>query len=185
MYELTKHVEILANNENCVVLKVKPESRIDLICIGCFNGNEDMIRLTKGVTQTITIFYDNKTFSSWYWGGGESKLVSDETKKLGEMVQRCLEDDFDICIHGYDEAIQDTCRIRKLGDTTGEEQTYKLVWFNTRQVVIQKNDCFLRNYDSLEDAKTFVYSMFSSVISEETSKADTGANILTIKGVRR
>lgn len=58
MKTLADYVEIIENNMECVILKVKPDSRMALIALGCFNGNEEMIRLTKGETQTCTLFYN-------------------------------------------------------------------------------------------------------------------------------
>ena len=41
-------VDIIENNENCVVLEVKDNKKMDLIKLGCFDGDEELIRLTKG-----------------------------------------------------------------------------------------------------------------------------------------
>ena len=70
MKTLADYVEIIENNMECVILKVKPDSRMALIALGCFNGNEEMIRLTKGETQTCTLFYKDGGISSWSWGAG-------------------------------------------------------------------------------------------------------------------
>ena len=56
MAKLADYVEIMENNTECVVLKVRPGSRMGLISLGCFNGDEEMVRLTKGRTQTCTVF---------------------------------------------------------------------------------------------------------------------------------
>lgn len=49
-------VDIIENNENCVILKVKDNKNLELIKLGYFDGNEEMMRLTKGKDHTCTIF---------------------------------------------------------------------------------------------------------------------------------
>lgn len=49
-------VEVAMNNSECVVLKVKEGHEVDLISLGCFDGDETMFRLTKGETVTCTVF---------------------------------------------------------------------------------------------------------------------------------
>lgn len=49
--KLKDMVELLSNNDACVVLKVKDGQEMNLISLGCFNGDEVMMRLTKGRDQ--------------------------------------------------------------------------------------------------------------------------------------
>lgn len=98
MAVLFDYVEIVEDNMECAVLKVKPDSRMGLIALGCFNGNEEMFRLTKGRTQTCTVFYKNGKSFSWDWGDGGHTLVSESTDKCGRMIQLCLENDFHVRI---------------------------------------------------------------------------------------
>lgn len=98
MARLADYVEIMENNTECVVLKVKSDSRTGLISLGCFSGNEEMMRLTKGRTQTCTLFNKDGSTLSWQWGRNGCTLVSDNIEKCGRIIQRCLEEDFGICI---------------------------------------------------------------------------------------
>lgn len=93
-------VEVVANNSECVVLKVKDRQELNLICLGCFEGNETMLRLTKGGTQTCTVFTNKGTSYSWSWGFGGTTLVTDKMHKKGRMIQTCIENDFDINVTG-------------------------------------------------------------------------------------
>ena len=59
--DLTK---LICNNDNCVVLKIKAGHEMDLICFGCFRGDETMFRLTKGHDVTCTVFHkEDRPFS--------------------------------------------------------------------------------------------------------------------------
>lgn len=94
--KLKDMVEIAANNSECVVLKVKDGQEMNLICLGCFLGDESMMRLTKGSTVTCTVFRRGGKSFSWNWGSGGHTLVTNQVEKMGRLIQRCIEDDFDI-----------------------------------------------------------------------------------------
>lgn len=89
-------VELAANNDDCVVLKVKDGQEMNLISLGCFNGNETMMRLTKGRDVTCTLFRQGGKSFSWYWGISGYTLVSDQVSRMGRLIQDCIEKDFGI-----------------------------------------------------------------------------------------
>lgn len=93
--KLKNMVEVIENNNECVVLKVKDGHEFDLFDIG-MSPRLRRIRLTKGKVQTCTeLFDDGKTFS-WHWGMGGHTLVSDGVSKEGRRIQNCIEYDFGI-----------------------------------------------------------------------------------------
>ena len=58
MKKLAELVKVEENNENCVLLKVKPKSSLELMKIGCFIGTERYFRVTKNkpsATHTLTV----------------------------------------------------------------------------------------------------------------------------------
>lgn len=183
MATLADYVEIIENNMECVVMKVKPNSRLGLIVLGCFNGNEELIRLTKGETQTCTLFYKDGGISSWCCGKKGDAMVSDSTAKCGRMIQLCLEEDFDICIAGSRKDIEMTLHIKRIGDSIGMVMVYELMWFQEDDICIHKNGCYLKHMDSLEKAKDYVYNRIE-FMDEEQSETETGCRVLTITGLR-
>lgn len=97
MKKLKDLVDVGVNKEDCVVLNVKPGATLDLICLGCFNGDEVMFRLTKGRQHECTVWYGNEfKHYSWSWGDKGNTLVSERLSKLGNLIQSCIEDDFGI-----------------------------------------------------------------------------------------
>ena len=100
MKKLHELVELISNTTEAVVLKVKPNSSLDLICLGCFSGDETLIRLTKGKTLVCTIWTGRGTNYSWQWGEGGFTLVTENMTKKGHMIQHCIEDYFDILVCG-------------------------------------------------------------------------------------
>lgn len=93
MVKLANCVEIITNNENCVVLKVKENRRMDLIAIGYFNGNEDMIRMTKHKdNNSYTIWSNNGKICNW----NNNTLKSNDLAKIQKIIAKCIHHDLDI-----------------------------------------------------------------------------------------
>ena len=110
MKKLHELVELVSNTEEAVVLKVKDGCQMDLICLGCFNGDESVLRLNKGRSITCTIWTTKGTHYSWEWGDGGHTLVTENMTKKGRMIQQCVEDYFDILVYGYKESIREDMR---------------------------------------------------------------------------
>lgn len=94
--KLKDMVELAANNQDCVVLKVKDGQEMNLISLGCFNGDETMMRLTKGRDVTCTLFRQGGKSFSWHWGISGYTLVTDQVDRMGRLIQDCIEKDFGI-----------------------------------------------------------------------------------------
>ena len=94
--KLKDMVELLSNNDACVVLKVKDGQEMNLISLGCFNGDEVMMPLTKGRDVTCTLFRKNGKSFSWHWGASGFTLVTDQVWRMGQLIQSCIENDFGI-----------------------------------------------------------------------------------------
>jgi hypothetical protein len=95
MTKLSELVTVEADNEACVVLKVKEGKAMELITLGCFDGNETLFRVTKGNNHTATIWRGEKAFS-WEWGSGGYTLVSDKVKEEQKAICHCIRDEFGI-----------------------------------------------------------------------------------------
>ena len=98
MKKLAEMVDLLENNNLCVILKVKDNQFANLISLGCFLGNETMFRLTKGDDHTCTIWRDNGKSVSWSWGLHGYTLVSDTLSKCGKQISNTIIKDFKIDI---------------------------------------------------------------------------------------
>ena len=86
MKKLIDLVELVEDNKNCVLLKVKDGSQLDMILLGCFSGDESMIRLAKDEYNTITVFY--KDGKNYWWASNER--VSDSTRLKMRMIYKCV-----------------------------------------------------------------------------------------------
>lgn len=148
-------VEIEENNEDCIVLKVKENSKLDLIKLGYFEGNETMIRVTKGADNTFTIFTNESSYS-WYHGESGYTLVSDNMDKKRLLILDCIEIDFDIYVGKNPTLIKNSLDIHSINDTYNKSYDMKIMyWKNEKNsnVVVHKNGEFFRRFNGIEDAK--------------------------------
>ncbi|MDE7352080.1 MAG: hypothetical protein K2O06_03415 [Acetatifactor sp.] len=179
-------VEIMENNMECVVLKVKDGVQMQLICLGCFDGDETMFRLTKGSSHTCTMFRDGRKPVSWSWGELGHTLVCDSLWKCGHMVEKCISDDFGIYI-GKDAAKREaTLHIRSLEDIKGSREHYKLMWWkHSNDICIHKNGEYDTRIEGLEKAKEYVSGKITiECISEVYHSPQTGCCIMDMEGRR-
>lgn len=99
MSKLYNLVDIIENNETCVILKVKENKKLDLIKLGYFDLDEYIFRLTKGKNHTCTVFKTDGKNYNWHWGENGYTLVSDNLSKKGKMIENCIVEDFGININ--------------------------------------------------------------------------------------
>lgn len=130
MKKLCELVKIVENNEECVILEVTG-SMLDIIKLGCFNGDEKLIRLTKGNNHTCTVWTDNRNYS-WHWGIGGHTIVSDAMDKKGKLIQDCIEKDFEIYIGSNKKRITETLHIMSLEDVKHASHKVKLMYWQSQ-----------------------------------------------------
>ena len=100
MKRLAELVKVEENNENCVLLKVKPKSALELMKIGFFNGNEQYFRVTKSkrfAMHTLTVWRKNENAWSISWGT-DIACVTEMQRKMCLEVVDCIVNDFGISI---------------------------------------------------------------------------------------
>lgn len=147
-------VDIIENNEECVILQVKENKKIDLIKLGCFDGNEELMRLTKGKNHTCTIFKTNDKPFSWKWGESGYTLVSEKTTTMGKLIEECITEDFDIYIGENKDKIRETMNIMTLEDVKDKSHFIELMyWKNGNDVSVHKDNDFYKFFENTIEAK--------------------------------
>ena len=94
-------VTVTTNNDVCVILEIKPNSFKELIKLGCFNGKETIIRLTKSDAHTCTIWEEGGKSYSWNWGIGGHTLVSEGMNMKRRLIVDCIVNGFKINMGRY------------------------------------------------------------------------------------
>ena len=126
---LSEMVTVIANNEDCVLLKVKEECRLDLITLGTFTLTDDMFRLTKGKNHTITNFSTNGNSFSYDFGESGHTIISDSLEKEKELILECVENDFDIYIGSDPHKIKKSLNIFTLDDKKHSIHTIDVMYW--------------------------------------------------------
>lgn len=105
MYKLCDCVEIIENNKEHVILKVKNNKKFELACLSCFDGTEEMIQLTKGDNHTCTILKEKGHPVSWSWGQNGCSLVSNTLTTCRYLIESCITRDFKIEIYNRNKKV--------------------------------------------------------------------------------
>ncbi len=169
-------VEIEENNAECIILKIKDNSKLDLIKLGCFEGDETLIRVSKGRDNTFTIFSGDKHFS-WYHGESGYTLVSKDVDEKRKLILDCIEIDFDVYIGKNKNLVMKSLDIHSLKDTYNRTNNIEIMyWEGNRNsnIIVHKNGEFFRSFNGINDAMNRLES--SSYILNKTNEyvAQTG-----------
>lgn len=158
MKKLSSLVTISENNENCVILKVKKNQFANLVALGCFDGDENMFRLTKGRDHTCTVWHgeDNKSYS-WHWGESGYTLVSDKLSNQGALIQRAISDDLGIYIGSDLAKIRQTLHKRKPAPKT--EKFVAMWWSGNSGRTVHRNGEFWKGFGSEAQFLEYIKSL--------------------------
>lgn len=153
--KLCNLVDIIDNNMDCVVLKVKDDAKLDLIKLGYFSGNEDIIRLTKGKNHTCSVFNKDGTNFSWYWGSSGCTLVSDMLSKKGKLIEECITEDFDIYIGDNLDNLKKSLFIKSLDDVNDAQHFIKFMYWDktNASICVHKDNTFYKHFQNLKEAQ--------------------------------
>lgn len=179
-------VEIEANNRECVLLKIKDDSELSLIKLGCFDGDEKAIRVTKGKNHTYTVIAKDKTYS---WEHGESgyTLVSDNMDRKRFLINDCVENDFDIYIGSNKDLIEKSLSIHCIEDTYKNENDIEIMYWENeknKSVIVHKNGEFFRSFSGIDEAKKFFKDTGHELYYSDDYVANTGCIVEEYKLVK-
>jgi hypothetical protein len=184
--KLSNLVDIAVNNEECVVLKVKENVMMDLIALGCFDGDETMFRITKGEQHTATLFRGNHHFS-WGWGNKGYTSVSDKQAKCGHLIQACVEEEFGIYIGKDSYKIKKTLHIKAKADKMDMKYHLKILYWagqEKERCNIHKDGEHFKWFANVEIARTYIHEHYN-VISDKLYNAVTGCKVEEYQAVSK
>lgn len=78
--------ELVENNDNLVVLKVKADDNLTIALNPYVNATYDYISVTKGKDHILTIIKKDGTSFSFHWGYGGYTLISEDLELLRKRV---------------------------------------------------------------------------------------------------
>lgn len=182
MKELKEFCSCIINNEECAVIKIDDGHRLDLIALGCFTGDEEMYRITKGGHHTITEFRTNGTSYSWEFGSKGTTMVSDCMNQKRCKVMDCLELDLGIAMDSKNADIKEA-PFRE-SDITGEHTLKVMEMSSNCNCAVRVDDVFFR---SVKGSIDNVIELFAIHGWEWTQKneyqCETGARPYIYEGI--
>lgn len=175
---LTELVEILNNTNDAVVFKVKDNKQIELLSIGCFNGDEKFISVAKlneyNENNIYTIVYnDNRHFSFT-----SNELVGSKLRSMKMHLERMIIFDFGIPIfekHGGANYIQ------SIEDDLKADHVFSIEGFGEEHMNLRKDYAFMIGqlpYNVLYD---YINNRYKIIEVKKSKSLRTSCDIITIK----
>ena len=159
-----KKVDLIHNDEDCVILKVKENKKMDLFKTGCMDGNETLIRVTKGENLCYCIQYeDGKCFN--FTG---RTLVSDNICNLKELIVNTIVYHFGIPIK--DKKNNNFNYIQKRTDDLKHPHCFKLSGWEDDSLQIRKDDAWIGT-GTLKDITEYIKSRYKKVGEIQKSRS--------------
>ena len=184
MNKLTKIVTIINNDEDTVILKIDENKKLELLSIGCFNGNEDMLILSKLSSKNTdmlgyNIIYKDGTNTSFSGSGCLSEKLAAITRWMKETVVF----DFGIPIEGYQntEPLKKFSYIKTIEDDLNTPHTFELTGFNHNDMCLRKDGAFMHRGENKEFYMNYLSERYNIVSNERRISSNTGCVIYTIK----
>lgn len=180
MNKLSKIVEILNNDEDTVILKVKDNKKIELLSIGYFNGNEDMIIVAKH-----NYVHEGIAFRIIYKNGHEfsftdNTLVSTNITAMKKIIIQTVVFDFGIPIDDYNvDLLKQFNNIKSLEDDLNTSYTFTILGFDKNNMVLRKNDAFMGHL-SYDNAVKYLEERYKIISNVHSNSKQTGCDIYTI-----
>ena len=179
MTKLAPLVEIVCNDDDCVLMHVKPMNELALLEIPGFNGEERYIRMSKGASNSYLIKYANGGSVSFSPGELLCQELVDKRKVIHDTIVYSFGIVMDSSVHDQ----YNTNYIRELGDDAKRVHTYTISGFGRADMSFRKNDGFL-GLVSYDDAMEYLAEHFNGMISGPVhTKAPNGCDIYTIVNV--
>lgn len=85
--------ELVADNDACVVLRVRPGHEEELVAMGCFSGHEAMFRVTKGTWPSYAVFYAHGEPVAWH---PMNEDLPDGYHEMTLAIRHCVEVEYGI-----------------------------------------------------------------------------------------
>ena len=180
-FNLIDCVELLMNDETCVVLKVKEEKRDDLFMIDGFSGDESLIKVSKVKDVCGSITYRIRTINNNSYSFCSNTLMCDEMRIMMRKIYNTIVKDIGIPLtcdnHQFYNYIQ------KIGDDRKKSHTFKIMGWGKRDhagnMVVHKNGCYIGG-GSLDGIINDIKSRYKTHEVEFGHSPKTGCEIFTI-----
>ena len=182
--KLVDVIEIVENNNDYILLEVTGD-RKQCILTGVLNGNEELIKVTKGKNHTLTIYFkDGKNFS-YSFGESGYTLISDNEERRKRAIVNCIKRELETSITKTNVAEKDL--IQKKAEAKGKKVIFEIMDSKSsacggRYCIHKNNEYYtLTNKDFMQE----IEKDYTDIIEVDNYIAQTGVSVSVIEAIRK
>ena len=182
MNKLTKIVDIIHNDEDSVILRVKEGKRVELLTTGCFSGNEEMIIVSKQTKRHDGVAFRIMEANGNSFSFTDNTLVSSTLAAMKSLIKETVVMDFGIPIEdlSYVELLKQFSYIKSLEDDLNAQHAFKISGFSKDDMVLRKDGAYMRHI-SLDNAMNYLEERYHIVSKTHSNSKSTGCDIYTVE----
>jgi hypothetical protein len=173
MKKLIDVIEIAENNKDFILLEIIGSTR-DCILTGVLNGDEELIRVTKGKNHTLTIYKKNGSHFSYDFGHNGYTLISDSEQRRKRAIVDTIQLELETLLEDTD--TEDLPQ--KKADVESMEVTFK----------IMNDSCVVKNGAFYKHDKNFMLEIeekYQDISIVDEYVAPNGCRVKIIKATRK
>jgi hypothetical protein len=174
-------VELVMNDETCVVLKVKEEKRDDLFLINGFSGDESMIKVSKVCDVCSSISYRIRKTNGSSYSFSSNTLMCDEMRIMMHKINSTIINDIGIPLVSDNHSFYNY--IQKIGDYKKKSHKFEIMGWGERDhednMVIHQNGNYIGR-GGLDELIAKIQSKYKTTEVQFGHSPRTGCEIYTI-----
>lgn len=166
-------IEIAENNKDFILLEVIGD-RKSCILTGVLDGDEDLIRVTKGENHDVTIYKKDGTHFSYYFGNSGHTCISHGEELRRDAIKEVIENDLETSL----ENVSGFNLVKKKADAKGRCVTFKI--YNDK--CVHKNGRFYKHSNNPMEE---INKNYKDIKELENYVSDNGCKVQVLSGTRK
>ena len=169
-------VEIVENNAGFILLEVTGDKN-SCILSGVLDGDEDLIRVTKGEDHVLTIFFKDGRHFSYNFGTHGYTLISNKEEKRRNAIVEVIKNDLET-------SLTDTTGfnlVQKKSDVKGRNVTFKIM----NGTCIHKNGSFYKHTQNSSEIMEEINQNYTNIKEVDNYTSANGCKVQVLTGTRK
>ena len=177
--DLTDLVTLAHNDANTVILKIKKDTKFELLSLGCFHGSEDMFILSKRSRRRDDLGYQiiHKGGGNCSWVRGQ--LVCEDLHVASRLIYDTVVFDFGIPVDDEPELLQQFNSIQSLEEDLKTPHIFEFAGFSADSMILRKNKAFMGGM-TLDNMLDYLEGRYKIVSDVHSKSPRTGCDVYTI-----
>lgn len=169
-------IEIVENNADFILLEVTGDKK-SCILSGVLDGNEELIRVTKGEDHVLTIYFKDGRHFSYDFGLSGYTLISNKEENRRNAIVEVIKNDLET-------SLTDTTGFnlpQKKADVKGRKTTFKIMNGNC----IHKNGQFYKHVQNTSEIMEEINKNYKNIKEVDNYTSQNGCKVKVLTGIRR